>query len=209
MNAVDGVARRDVANDADRVVGGGGIDRRQVQAFDIGLTAARVSEQPPEVLRTARIDRGEIGRQRARHHQPLGMPIDDVIARRGQIETGDEVDVDPRVHAQARLVGARDRRRERIERCLTVERRRPRLDAALVVRVTASADLDQQRVEAAALRRRDHRRNLRRRGQRRAHDPQRANFVARHEWRRTNGPHGDQHRHHTTDDGTEHGSSGG
>ena len=54
---------------------------------------------------------------------------------------------------------------------------------ALEVRVAAAAHLHEQRVEAAVLRRRHHRRDRGRRGERRAHDPQRADFVLRVERR--------------------------
>ena len=81
--------------------------------------------------------------ERPRHHQPLGMTIDEVVARRRQVgRAGHEIDVDPGVHLQAGFVGALDGDCERIEVGLRSERRRSRLDAALEVGVAAAADLN-------------------------------------------------------------------
>jgi len=75
------------------------------------------------------------------------------------------------VNLQPRLVRQRDRQPERIKRRLRGERSRTRFAAALEIRITAAANLHEQRVEAACLRGRDHRGDFRRRTQRGAHDP--------------------------------------
>ena len=79
--------------------------------------AARPSGEASEVVRTVRIDGEQLRGDRARYHQPFGMLIDNVIARKGQLARhGDTRDVDPGVHAKSGCVRLADRVRNRIER---------------------------------------------------------------------------------------------
>ena len=86
----------------------------------------------------------------ARHHQPSGMAVDDVLARGRQVDSArDQVDVDPRVHAQAGCVRPAEHRRERIEASgWRSSSGGARFDAAEEIGVAAPAHLHEQRVEA-------------------------------------------------------------
>jgi hypothetical protein len=127
-----------------------------------------------------RIDRREILAECARRHEPLGMTVDDVLARGWQFgDARNKIDVNPCVHLKPGLVRAPNRDRERIEVGPRLERRRSRLERVLVVSVPTSPHLNQERVEAIGLRRCDHGLDACVRGQARSHDPQRAHFILR------------------------------
>ena len=62
------------------------------------------------------IDGEQFRRDRARHHQPLGMLIDDMRARERKLtRRGYARHVNPRVHAHAGCVRLQDRLADRIE----------------------------------------------------------------------------------------------
>ena len=120
MHAVQRIALHDVADDRRGVVDGAGEtgDRyRPSSASGSGLRrlVARVANQPAQIFRSRRVERREVLAERTRHHQPLGVAIDDVIAGGGQVGAGHEIDVDPRVDRHPRAVRGRDRPGERIE----------------------------------------------------------------------------------------------
>ena len=178
MHAVDVVTVRDVADDRSRVRRRLGRDRRQIQAFDFRRLVTGIAREPADVARAVRIDAREFVGERTRHHQPFGMTVDHVLARRGQLGgAGNQVHVDPCVDAQSRRVRRGDRRGQRIERGLGRQRCGARLDARLKVGVATPAHLNEQRVEAAVLRLLHHRRDRGWRRERRAYDPQRADLV--------------------------------
>ena len=91
------------------------VDRGEEDAFHAVAARLRVLRQCAQVLRVARIHAREVFRERAGHHQPLGMQVHDVFAIRRRLRFGDQVDVDPRMHLQARAMRALEHERERIE----------------------------------------------------------------------------------------------
>jgi hypothetical protein len=195
MHAIDRITLSDIANDANGVSCRGRNHRRQVQAFDIIRSRARKARQPAKIFRTTGVDAGQVGSKRPRHHQPFRMAECDMVAGRRQIEPRNQVDVDPGVNLETRLVRAGNRQRQRIKRRLRCERCGMRLDASLKIGIAATADLNQQRIETARLGGSHHRGDGGRRRQRRPNDPQRADFLFGGECgRRERAPENAQHR---------------
>ena len=173
VNAVDGILRGDLADDGGRMILRRRVERRGVEPFDDRRVRARPSRQPPDVGRAAQVDLLHLRGKLARHHQPLGRAVDDVIARRRQAHRArHQVHRHPRVDLKPGGMRIGDHRRERIERWLARQLGRPWLDRAGVVRVAASPNLHEQRVESAGLRGRHHLPNRFRRRQRRPRDPE-------------------------------------
>jgi len=154
VDAVDPVAVHEIADDRVGVVRRLREDRRRVEAFDFVRLRTGPSGEFSDVRRTLGLDRRELLRDVTRHHEPRGMAVDDVFTRGRQIGGArDQVDVDPRMHAQPCGMSRFQNGFERIEGVgLPQELRRTRLHAAQVVRIAASAHLHEQRVEAVVAR---------------------------------------------------------
>ena len=117
VDAVDGISPGDVRDDGLIVRGRFGLERRDVEALDLVRIARGPSAPLSRRSRGSRIRRPQILRDLPRNHEPLGMTIDDVIARRRQLGGArHEIQVDPGVDAQTCLMGVGDDGGERIER---------------------------------------------------------------------------------------------
>ncbi len=212
MNAVDVVARHQIANDRVDVGGGRGENRGDVQAFDRWL-GARPSRDLPDVSGAFLPDARQLLREIARNHQPLGMPMDDVGRGNREIRRArDQVDVDPRVNAKARTVRRAKDGGQRVERRgQAIELRRARLETAVEVRVASSAYLHEQRVEAVIARRANQRRDRFGGGQRRSQHPERARFgdgsCGRGAAKMWAGSEAGERRHHQDRDSTAKGGA--
>ena len=105
MDAIDRVASCQVPHDSLKVVNGGGSDRRRVEAFELASLRACPPGELADVGRAVDRDLRDVLRDLARHHQPLGVPVDEVIARNRQVDRArHQVDVDPGVHPKSRSV---------------------------------------------------------------------------------------------------------
>ena len=141
----------------------------------------------------------QVLRDRAGDHQPVGMFVDEMLARGRQVHGArHERDVHPCVHAQSRGVRFVDHRSQRIEgRGLPREIGRARLERGRVVRVPAAAHLHQEGVEPVVVRGFDERRDRGRRRQRCSQHPQRAHLgrrVVRRRQPRRRRPHPAENR---------------
>ncbi len=138
-----------------------------------------MARQHADIFRAARLYACRFTREVARHHQPLRVQIHDVITRRRQLGVGDQIDVDPGVHAQAGVMTGGDGKLQRIEGwMLRGQRRTAGFEPAHVIGIAPSPHLNEQRVETGSFRRVDERDDRGGRGQRSALDPERANLVA-------------------------------
>ncbi len=105
MDAIDRVALCQVAHDGLKVVGGGRGDRRGVESFELSSLRACPAGELADVSRAVDRDLRDVLGDLARHHQPLGVPVDQVIACNRQIDRArHQVDVDPGMHPKSRSV---------------------------------------------------------------------------------------------------------
>ena len=114
VHAVDVVAGDEIAHDGVDVFSGGRQDGRRIQPFDgrrVGWPrslCACPSRDLADVGGTVFGNLRQLLHEISRHHQPLGMTMDEVRRRDRQIgRARDQVDVHPGVHAQSGLVRAR------------------------------------------------------------------------------------------------------
>jgi hypothetical protein len=107
------------------------------------------------------------------------MTMDDVFPDGGQlVDVRHQIDVDPRVHAEAALAGQLEDNCERIEIVrLTGKGGCTRLDTVAEERVTSASNLDEQRIETRRARSVYHLRDRLATGQAGTLDPQRTDFV--------------------------------
>ena len=110
------------------------LDRRHVEPLEFLRLRAHPPRQLADVPGLPGSSVRKILRDFARDHQPLGVPIDDVIAGRRELSGArHEVQVHPCVDAQTRLMGVADDGGQRVERRgLTHQLRRARFQLALV-----------------------------------------------------------------------------
>jgi hypothetical protein len=181
VHAVQLIAAGEIADHGNGVVRGGGDQRRGVQPFDPRGLRTRPAGELAEVRGAVRADLRELLREIARHHQPLGMTMHEMFACVGQVGGARyEVDVHPRVDAEVRGTGGLDHGRQRIERLgLTGELGRARLETRLEVRIAASANLHEQRVESVIARGLDEPTYAGGRGKGGAEYPERPDFTVR------------------------------
>ena len=152
MKAVDVVVRDELGQHSRHVGGCPWVDGRQVEAFDFGGVVTRPARKAPEVFGAARVDGEQIGGQCARHHQPVGLAVHEVLARCRQRRCArNQIDRHPRVDLEASTMGELQRHGQRIETRPRDQLARARLMAAAVVRIAASADLHDEGVEAGAV----------------------------------------------------------
>ena len=105
MDAIDRVAPCQVPHDCLKVVGGGWGDRRGVEPFELSSLRACPPGELADVSRAVDRDLCDVLSDLPRHHQPLGVPVDEVIARNRQIDRArHQVDVDPGMHPKSRSV---------------------------------------------------------------------------------------------------------
>ena len=120
MNAVHRVTRGNVTDDLRDVVHRTLVNGREEYTLNAIAVAFRVFRQALQVLGIARTHTCQIRRKRSRHHEPLGMRVNEVTTRRRRNRIGYQVDVHPGVHFQSCAMRVGQNQLQRVER-----RRRP------------------------------------------------------------------------------------